>query len=85
MKIEKEHEFQREQIKLENQWWKKEREHEMRMLNMMLGNPNQLNHATTSTTPPFLNASIQHQNIGSVSSMHTSACCINEDKTYFQL
>jgi hypothetical protein len=89
MKIEKEHEFQREQMKLENQRRKEEREHEMRMLSMMLGNANQLNHATSSTTPSVLNsypyASVQHQNIGSVSSMSTSAYCVNEDKTYFKL
>jgi hypothetical protein len=89
MKIEKEHEFQREQMKLENQRRKEEREHEMRMLSMMLGNENQLNHATSSTTPSVLNAfpyaSVQHQNIGSVSSMSTSAYRVNEDKTYFKL
>lgn len=89
MKIEKEHEFQREQMKLENQGRKEEREHEMRMFSMMLGNANQLNHATSSTTPSFLNAypyaSIQQQNIGSVSSMNTSAYCVDEDKTYFKL
>ena len=92
MKIEKEQEFRREQMRLENQQRKEEREHEMKMLSIMFGNANQLNRAMNPTTPipSVLNAypyaSIQQQNIGSVSSMNTEAYSnVIEDKTFFQL
>ena len=72
MRIEKEHAFQRKQMKLQNQLRKEEREHEMRMLSIMLGNTSQLNNAVSPIhVPSFLNAysSVQRQNFGSVSSI----------------
>ena len=89
MRIEKEHAFQREQMKLENQQRKEEREHEMQMLLMMLGNTNQPRNADTFPMPSILNAyphaSVQQQNYGSVSSISTPSYAVHEDKTYFQL
>ena len=89
VRIEKEHAFQREQMKLENQQRKEEREHEMQMLCMMLGNTNQTNNSDISPIPSIFNAypyaSVQQQNFGNISSASTAAFAVNEDKTYFQL
>ncbi len=75
--------------KEESQQRKEEREHEMRMLYMMLGNPDQPNNANISPIPSILNAypyaSVQQQNFRSVSSMSTPTYAVNEDKTYFSI
>ena len=44
MRLEKEHNFLREQAMLESERRKQEREHELKMLSMMMGNVIQFNH-----------------------------------------
>jgi hypothetical protein len=43
MRLEKEHEFLREQAILESEGRKQEREHELKMLSIMMGNASQIN------------------------------------------
>ncbi len=43
MRLEKEHEFLREQAILESERRKQEREHELKMLGIMMGNASQIN------------------------------------------
>ena len=53
MRIEKDHEFQREQAKFEAETRKQEQEHELRMLSIMMGNVNQTHNPSLNVSSVF--------------------------------
>lgn len=74
MRIEKEHEFQREQAKLEAERRKQEQEHELRMLSIMMGNVNQTHNPSLNVSSVFYPQAyspIHQHNIGGPSYMQT--------------
>ena len=71
-------------MKLENQQRKEEREHEMQMLCMILGNNSDIS-PIRSILDVYPYASVHQQNFGKVSSVSTTTFTVNEEKMYFQL
>ena len=76
MRLEKEHNFLREQAILESEGRKQEREHELKMLSMMMGNVSQVNHLG-----PNLHA-VYHAN--PYPPIHQHNIVKEQDKTFFQ-
>ena len=67
MRIEKEHEFQREQARLEAERRKHEQEHELRMLSIMMGNVSQTHNPSLNVSSVFYPQAytpIQQHNLG---------------------
>ena len=79
MQLEKEHKFLREQAMLESERRKQEREHELKMLSIMMGNANQINHHA-----PNLHATnaVYHANPYPPIQQHDLVT--DQDKTFFQ-
>jgi hypothetical protein len=80
MRIEKEHEFQREQAIVEAQRRKEEREHELKMLSMLMGNASQINHHHA----PSLNAPNSVYHVNPYPSVQQHDIFTDEEKTFFQ-
>ena len=76
MRLEKEHNFLREQAILESERKKQEREHELKMLSMMMGNVSQVNHLG-----PNLHT-VYHAN--PYPPIHQHNIVKEQDKTFFQ-
>ena len=72
MRLEKEHNFLREQAMLESKRRKQEREHELKMLNMMMGNVSQFNHLGPNFHAAYHANPNQHNIV------------TEEEKTFFQ-
>ena len=67
LRIEKEHEFQREQAKLEAERRKQEQEHELKMLAIMMGNVTQTHNPSLNVSSVFCpqaNSPVQQNNCG---------------------
>lgn len=95
MRIEKEHEFQREQARIEAERRKQEQEHELKMLSIMMGNVSQTNNPSLNVSPVFYPQTytpIQQHSLGGSSYMQAPLQALSDDiengadgNTYFKL
>ena len=81
--MEKEHQFYLEQAKLENERRREEREHELKIFSMLIGNQNHPSSSSFSQPPSTNESFVQNQYRNDVANMFS----INLDgnRTYFPL
>ncbi len=82
MRLEKEHEFLREQAILESEGRKQEREHELKMLSIMMGNASQINQHAVHAPKLHATNAVYHANPYPPIQQHDIVT--DRDQTFFQ-